>query len=428
MRYLVVVLFLLGTVSAQPTFTTIKVVDAVALDMEPLPNNLAPSIGVLVVRAALAPSARERLRLGLGLHSVFTPVTEAPGPAIFTRERWGRIPGERRLRIETDFALQILGLGASREETVRVAENEEWSQALLVGAHPDVTPAHGFVRVGPPPARPVIWARKLIVRPHPEDVSGGRKITIQDQYSWGKTRSVACAGKYPVHLQGVCTNADGDLYWSWTDRLVRTDAKGKVLAQLEAERHQGDLTWNDGKLVVAVNLGLFNDPKEKADSWLYIYDDQDLKLLSKHRLPRARFGAGGVCWTGERYVVVGGLPAELRNQAGVGNEVHEYDREFNHLRTVKIAGGWTEMGIQTAEFALGRLWFGCYGTPRSLLVASTDLQHVQRYEGVDAAYGIVRQEHERLLIGRDKRDPRGHAGTLHIARPDSRFGLNTLGR
>lgn len=94
--------------------------------------------------------------------------------------------------------------------------------------------------------------------------------------SWAQSRkieSVYCDGYYKQHLQGVCTDNKGNIYWSWTDRIVKTNSEGKLLAEVQAPSHQGDLCYKDGKIYVAVNLGKFNEPAGKADSWIYVYQE-----------------------------------------------------------------------------------------------------------------------------------------------------------
>ena len=91
-----------------------------------------------------------------------------------------------------------------------------------------------------------------------------------------------CDGDYKFHLQGVCTNRSDSIYWSFTTDLVKTDQGGNVQESIEVESHHGDLCFHDGRIYVAVNLGRFNDPKGNADSWIYVYDADTLKFLSKH--------------------------------------------------------------------------------------------------------------------------------------------------
>src|SRR5690242_11007540 len=105
---------------------------------------------------------------------------------------------------------------------------------------------------------------------------------------------VACEGAYPHHLQGVCTNENDSIYWSFTTKLVKTDRTGKVVKVVDVANHHGDLCFHEGKIYVAVNFGKFNDSKGNADSWVYVYDASDLSLLAKYRTPEVFHGAGGI--------------------------------------------------------------------------------------------------------------------------------------
>ena len=93
---------------------------------------------------------------------------------------------------------------------------------------------------------------------------------------------VDCEGVYRHHLQGICADETGDLFWSFTTTLVKTNSTGKVLKKIEVGNHHGDLCHHDGRIYVAVNFGRFNDAQGNADSWVYVYDASDLSLVSKH--------------------------------------------------------------------------------------------------------------------------------------------------
>lgn len=188
---------------------------------------------------------------------------------------------------------------------------------------------------------------------------------------------------YPHHLQGVCTDERDTLYWSFTDRLLKTDARAKVLKEVAGPNHLGDLCYHGGKLYVAVNLGLFNDPGKRADSWVYVYDAGDLSLLARHKTPELVYGAGGIATHDGRFMVVGGLPEGFEE-----NYVYEYGGDFRFRQRHVLRSGYTLMGIQTAAFSDGQWWFGCYGKPAVLLRASADLKRVERFE-FDCSYGIV---------------------------------------
>jgi len=244
----------------------------------------------------------------------------------------------------------------------------------------------------------------------------GRLLALKRQRA--RYQPASCEGTYAGHLQGICLDGKGAIYWSFTDALVKTDAVGKVLKKTAVANHHGDLCYHDGKLYVAVNLGKFNEPPGKADSWVYVYAADNLSELARHPVPEAVHGAGGIGCHAGRFMVVGGLPPGTDE-----NYVHEYGPDFRFIRTHVIQSGYTLMGIQTAEFINGCWWFGCYGNPRILLKTDESFRLVGRYE-VDCALGLAGLPNGGLLIGRGANDGRKtYVGRVVLARADEAKGL-----
>ncbi|MCB1063732.1 MAG: hypothetical protein KDN20_12520 [Verrucomicrobiae bacterium] len=242
----------------------------------------------------------------------------------------------------------------------------------------------------------------------------------QEKPKWG---NVACEGDYQHHLQGVCHDEKGALFWSFTTELVRTDAQGKVEKKIPVENHHGDLCFHEGKIYVAVNLGRFNDPKGNADSWVYVYDSGSLSFVSKHSVPEVFHGAGGMDVRDGHFFVVGGLPDGVKE-----NYVYEYDEAFRFLKKHVIASGWTQLGIQTAAWHDGAWWFGCYGTPKILLKTDASFRLLGRYE-FDASLGVAGVAKDLLLVAKGPRTEAGRCrGTLHLAKSDEKAGLILLPR
>jgi hypothetical protein len=232
----------------------------------------------------------------------------------------------------------------------------------------------------------------------------------------GQLKPVTCEGTYPRHLQGVATD-ERAIYWSWTDALVKTDMQGRLMKRVNAPSHQGDLCVVKDKVFVAVNLGKFNEPAGKADSWVYAYDAATLDLLSRHPVPELVHGAGGIAYGDGKFLVVGGLPE------GVGeNYLYEYDADFHFVKRHVLASGHTYMGIQTATWGDGAWWFGCYGTPRVLLRADPELKLTGHWE-FDASVGIAALPGGRFLIGQNTKTQQGYIGRLLPAREDRDKGL-----
>jgi hypothetical protein len=210
---------------------------------------------------------------------------------------------------------------------------------------------------------------------------------------------------------------------------VKTDRLGKIAKQVDVASHHGDLCFHQGQIYVAVNLGKFNDPQGNADSWVYAYDAADLSLRAKHNTPQVIYGAGGIAFHNDRFLLVGGLPNEFNK-----NYVYEYDTDFAFLKKHELAGGHTHLGIQTAAFHGDRWWFGCYGRPKSasaaataptLLRANPALSEVERFE-FDCSLGIVPLGDDRFLVARGDSNKDGHTGRLVLAVPDNVHGLKQL--
>lgn len=232
--------------------------------------------------------------------------------------------------------------------------------------------------------------------------------------------AVECEGVYAQHLQGVCCG-DGSLFWCFTSQLVKTDEQGAITQQVAVEDHHGDLCYHQGKLYVAVNFGRFNDALGKADSWVYVYDAANLSLLERHRVAEVFHGAGGMDHQGGKFMVVGGLPTGVEV-----NYVYEYDEQFNFIARRELPSGHTRMGIQTAAFADGQWWFGCYGDPAILLRADESLEQVERFE-FNGSLGIVPLGNGRFLVARGPRTPDGCKGVLYQAQAREDEGLELLG-
>ena len=229
-------------------------------------------------------------------------------------------------------------------------------------------------------------------------------------------RAVKCPGYYKGHLQGVCTDDKVAIYWSFTDALVKTDSTGKILKKIPVANHHGDLCYHDGTIYVATNLGRFNDPKGNADSWVYSYKADELAFVKRYKVADVFHGAGGIAVRNGRFFVVGGLPKGVQE-----NYIYEYDPQFRLQKKHVLKSGYTLLGIQTATFANGHFWFGCYGT--KLLKVDALMKMVGKYD-FDCGLGVVGLPNGKFFVASGRRIPdKGNMGQVAIAVSDDKKGF-----
>jgi glycerophosphoryl diester phosphodiesterase len=217
--------------------------------------------------------------------------------------------------------------------------------------------------------------------------------------------TVFCEGIYKQHLQGICVDSEGNIFWSWTGVLVKTDPRGRLLAKAIAPSHQGDLCVKDGNLYVAVNLGKFNQPDNKADSWVFQYDANDLREIRRIPVPELIYGAGGMVSHQDKFFIVGGLPV-----GSADNTVYEYDQNFKFQKRHLLKSGYTKMGIQTIAQGNGNWWLGCYGEIPVTLQLNESFNLVGKHQ-IDMSLGVDVLKNGLLIVGNNFKSPmRGHTG------------------
>ncbi len=234
--------------------------------------------------------------------------------------------------------------------------------------------------------------------------------TLKDSviYNYKLIETIQCEGLYAMHLQGISSDKKNSIFWSFTNELVRTDLKGKVLNRIKVLNHHGDLCFKDGKVYVAVNLGKFNELAGQEDSWVFVYDATNLKELGRYKVPELVHGAGGISSYSGNFFVVGGLP-----QGFTENYIYEYDNSFRFIKRHTIASGYTYKGIQTAEYYEGQWWFGCYGNPK--LMKTDEKFQILDKNDFDASLGIVGYSQKKLFIGNSKANTdKLHKGTIGV--------------
>lgn len=222
-------------------------------------------------------------------------------------------------------------------------------------------------------------------------------ITLAATAHAATAEEIHCEGEYGGHLQGIATDEAGHIYWSFTVDLVKTDATGKVLHAIEVVSHHGDLTYHDGKVYVATNLGKFNEEPGQEDSWVYIYEAESLEFIEKKPVPELVHGAGGMGYHDGHFFVVGGLPHHYTE-----NYVYEYTMDFVFVKRHTVDSGHTNLGIQTTCYLDGSWWFGCYEKERGLLQSDEAFNYLDRYDP-SHAYGIAPWKDGKWLRGESGR-------------------------
>jgi hypothetical protein len=213
---------------------------------------------------------------------------------------------------------------------------------------------------------------------------------------------------YDGHLQGIATDFKNYLFWSHTTQLVKTDLKGTVLKVIDVPTHHGDLDYYKGKIYVAVNLGKFNEEAGQEDSWVYVYEPENLELLHRYPVSELVHGAGGIAIHKKQVMIVGGLPYNGKYDK---NFVYEYDLDFKFRKRFELSSGYTHLGIQTACYFNDHWYFGCYGSdsknlkPVVLKVSANGdkLELVKTYD-VDMSYGLIGLEKDKFLYSNKSLD------------------------
>ena len=204
---------------------------------------------------------------------------------------------------------------------------------------------------------------------------------------------IVCPGEYPGHLQGIATDGKS-IYWVFSDSVVRTDTRGRLLAKRKIPFHGGDPCWHRERLYVPIGSDFNRErPKgKKSNEWIYEFDSA-LKLVKKHHLTKFKYGAGGIAAHNGHFFVVGGRPPKMS-----GNTIWEYDSRFRLIRRHHAAFD-SEMGIQTINRAFGKWYLGCYGPDGAAAVADDRFDVTGRVKPPLAVGMIPLAEEDLVLVG-----------------------------
>lgn len=97
---------------------------------------------------------------------------------------------------------------------------------------------------------------------------------------------IKCDGEtiYTYHMQGFCTDVES-IYWSVTNKLIKTDLNGNVLSETTIQGsfgdHMGDPAYYDGKIFVPMSLFSELGQRESYSAGVQVYDASDLSLIAE---------------------------------------------------------------------------------------------------------------------------------------------------
>lgn len=210
---------------------------------------------------------------------------------------------------------------------------------------------------------------------------------------------------YKYHLQGIAADETG-VYWSFTDILVKTDYKGKVLKEASLPNlHGGDMCVAGGDIFVSI---LIRPPKliaanNNSPAAVYQYS-KDLKLKKIHTLPLKR-GIDGITFYKNRFYVAPAMPKTRRKSVPIAI----FDRNFKFLKELTVTTPTLKaFGAQNLTVVNGYIVAGFYDNgktaplldPETLqLKGEIDLRHSVGLTQVPA--GIAGNAHT-YLVGRLK--------------------------
>ena len=202
---------------------------------------------------------------------------------------------------------------------------------------------------------------------------------------------IVCEGNFHYHLQDVCVNDKGELFWTFTDTLAKTDSRGNLIATCSTEEeyaHLGGIVAKDGKLYVAV--GFVRDwsiGSEKAE--IFVYDEDTLELIERYPINETK-SIDGITTTPNGFFVAGD-----RIDKGPNVEIFEFSPEFELLGKHILDTGVTDYGIQnTKNYGDGYL-VSLYGS--KLFELDKDFNFVAEYRA-DIPYGFIVLDSDRLLV------------------------------
>lgn len=205
-----------------------------------------------------------------------------------------------------------------------------------------------------------------------------------------QSSTVTCCGEesFPYHLQGVTT--DGSYYyWSFTNKLIKTDLAGNEIDRTDVPVHIGDPAYSNGKLYLPWADGF--DPG--ANSIIYIYDATDLSLIEQHDISsQVYYGAGAIAvYNGHYYV------AESTNITVDDSKIYEFDESWNFIQGYTINAS-VYLGLQSIARVNNNWWIGTYDSVNPSIRLDDSFNILETYGG-GFSFGIDQGPDSKMILG-----------------------------
>ena len=166
------------------------------------------------------------------------------------------------------------------------------------------------------------------------------------------------------HLQDVCFDGKGSVYWAHTREIYKTDLSGRVLAKADVEGHHAGLEVRKGRLYVAVcPMQGTTGGKTTSDCRVTVgeYDAETLSLVKMH-VTDINDRAGSLAILEDGTFLVGCLrpqdiaPSQVR--------FHHLDADFKLIKSHVLDNVPVELGIEVIKRVGSDFFLNCYGTDK----------------------------------------------------------------
>lgn len=163
---------------------------------------------------------------------------------------------------------------------------------------------------------------------------------------------------YQHHQQGIAVN-EKNIFWSFTNFLLKTDYKGKFIKQIPIPYHSGDICMVDGDIFVTTEHRTKSGVKSNGNRKSAILRfNTDLDLVKTYPLEPGDLKIDGITFFNNKfYVGIGGLPKPHRI-----NHILIFDRDFKLLKKLPVDIGCnTKYGVQNLFVSENLICGGFYG-------------------------------------------------------------------